>query len=65
VKRSANINPLTDRKQDVCPGCGRFLPFDDEQHYYHCAERCKSADEWDMHPVAAFCSKECADRFHR
>jgi endogenous inhibitor of DNA gyrase (YacG/DUF329 family) len=57
-------DPVSGIMQDQCPGCGKFLPYDDSRHYYHCSERCKSADEWDMHPVAAFCSEKCAARFH-
>jgi endogenous inhibitor of DNA gyrase (YacG/DUF329 family) len=51
-------------EQDRCHGCGRWLPLDDGEHFFHCSERCESADEWDMHPVAPFCSESCADRFH-
>jgi endogenous inhibitor of DNA gyrase (YacG/DUF329 family) len=59
-----NEDSVTGMGQPQCPGCGKFLPYDESRHYYHCSERCASADEWDMHPVAAFCSEKCADRFH-
>jgi YHS domain-containing protein len=48
---------------DKCPQCGKFVNPDGDV-YFHCAERVP-ADEWDMHPVAAFCTEKCANRFHR
>ena len=64
MKREPNVDKESGITQDQCPQCGKFLPYDDSKHYYHCAVRCESADEWDMHPVAAFCNAKCADRFH-
>jgi endogenous inhibitor of DNA gyrase (YacG/DUF329 family) len=62
--KARHVNAVTGEEQTQCPQCGKFLPYDDSQHYYHCAVKCATKDEWDMHPVAAFCSQKCADRFH-
>ncbi len=63
MKRAPNVDKETGMDQDKCPQCGKFLPYDETKHFYACCEKVPM-DEWDMHPVAAFCSDKCADRFH-